>query len=69
MIAPNASLILVPSITGWRQRSQDPQAGQGYQVQAGLSGTLTGPGGLQLAAGGGAVVASSPGSAAQSTAG
>lgn len=69
VIAPNASLILVPSITGFRQRSEDPQSGQGYQVQAGLSGTLTGPGALQLAAGNGNVVASSPSSAVQATAG
>ena len=40
-----------------------------WQVQAGLSGSLTGPGGLLLATSGGSVVTSSSGNAAQSTAG
>ena len=69
MLAAGSSLILVPSVAGFQQRSVDPAPGLGYQVQGAYLGTISATGGLQLTSASGSLVANNAVTTPQTTAG
>ena len=69
VIPATSSLILVPSVAGFQQRSQDPAPGMGYLVQGSYTGTLSPATSLQITDASGAVVANNPVTTPQATAG